>query len=77
MVISGCVLDLLRTCLNKGSSLTRCSSATNRSEAGMWRGRLRGVHRYGVQVRPRQAAHSVSFVGVTKVTSVVIFVTSV
>ena len=35
------------------------------------------MHRHGVQVRPRQAAHSVSFVGVTKVTSVVIGVTSV
>ena len=71
------LLDLLITCLNRGASLTRCSSATNRSEAGMWRGRLRGVHRHGVQVRPRQAAHLVSFVGVTRVTSVVICVNSV
>ena len=71
------LLNLLRTCLSRWSSLTLCPSATDRSEAGMWKGRLRGVHRHGVQVRPRQAAHSVSFVGVTRVTSAVVCVTSV
>ena len=35
------------------------------------------MHRHGVQVRPRQAAHSVSFVGVIRVTDVIICVTFV
>ena len=50
--------------------LTFCPSSTDRSEVGLWIRRVWGVHRHGVQVRPHQTSHPVSFVNVTKITGV-------
>jgi len=42
-------------------ALTLYPSSTDRSEVELWIRRLWGVHGHGVEVRPRETSHPVSF----------------